>query len=117
MQKYLGLSGDSLVAAVTICSSAGFLLFGYDQGVMSGVVGYPNNYFAIDFNNPDATMTGLIVAIYEIGCFLGALCVFLIGEYLGRRKCILLGGTILILGTILQCSSFEVSQFHHLQIL
>jgi hypothetical protein len=32
------LHGRPLVAAITSVCSAGFLLFGYDQGVMSGVV-------------------------------------------------------------------------------
>lgn len=36
---YLGLRGQALVAAIGFCCGSGFLLLGYDQGVMGGVVG------------------------------------------------------------------------------
>lgn len=36
--KYAGLNGDRLRWAITGTATIGFLLFGYDQGVMSGIV-------------------------------------------------------------------------------
>lgn len=62
------------------------------------------------FDNPDSAMTGLIVAIYEIGCFLGAIATAFVGECLGRRKSIGLGCVIMIVGAILQASSFGRAQ-------
>lgn len=38
---YLGLSGNKLTWALTVVSSLGFTLFGYDQGVMSGLISAP----------------------------------------------------------------------------
>jgi hypothetical protein len=35
---YAGLSGQKLRFAITATATIGFLLFGYDQGVMSGIV-------------------------------------------------------------------------------
>lgn len=36
--KYAGINGDRLRWAITATATIGFLLFGYDQGVMSGIV-------------------------------------------------------------------------------
>lgn len=36
--SYAGLSGQKLQFAITSTATIGFLLFGYDQGVMSGIV-------------------------------------------------------------------------------
>ena len=44
------LSGPSLVAAITSVCAAGFCLFGYDQGVMSGVV--VSEYWLAQMGNP-----------------------------------------------------------------
>ena len=46
---------------------AGFVLFGYDQGVMSGIITAPafNNLFKATKGN--STMQGFVTAIYEIG--------------------------------------------------
>ncbi|KAJ6083056.1 general substrate transporter [Penicillium canescens] len=67
---YLGLRGNTLVAAVGFCCGSGFLLLGYDQGVMGGVVGYSGNTFAQTFDNPDATITGLMVSSYSRAQFI-----------------------------------------------
>lgn len=51
-----------------------------------------------------------ITAIYDVGCFLGAILAFTLGEKLGRRKSILLGTTIMIIRTVLQASPYSLSQ-------
>lgn len=51
-----------------------------------------------------------MTAIYDIGCFFGAVSAMWIGEILGRRKTILLGTTIMTVGAILQISAFGVPQ-------
>lgn len=58
-----GLKGRALRWAVTACSCQAFLLLGFDQGVMSGLIG-ADNQFGRDFNNPDANMQGIITSIY-----------------------------------------------------
>lgn len=55
--------GKSLLVAVSILTSLGFMLIGFDNGLMGGLVDTPA--FNTTFNNPNSTMTGLIVAIYE----------------------------------------------------
>ena len=56
------------------------------------------------------TMLSTVTAIYDIGCFFGALVAFTIGERLGRKKAIMLGTTIMAVGGILQASSFSLAQ-------
>ena len=48
--------------------------------------------------------------LQEIGCLIGALSNLWIGDKLGRRKTIVLGGVIMIVGAILQATSFSYAQ-------
>lgn len=75
-----------------------------------------------------ATLQSFVVAIYvrpvrlpllranahrfpqEIGCLVGALSNLWIGDRLGRRKTIVIGGIIMIIGAILQATSFSYAQ-------
>jgi MFS family permease len=60
--------------------------------------------------NGKASLISTVTAIYDIGCFLGALLVIAIGDPLGRKKCVLLGTTIMSIGAILQIAAFGVPQ-------
>lgn len=46
----------------------------------------------------NGAIQALVVAIYEIGAFLGSAFIIIYGDKLGRRKAILPGGVILIIG-------------------
>lgn len=61
-------------------------------------------------SNGNSTLQGFTVAIYEIGCAAGALSVILYGDRLGRRQTVMLGQAILIIGAILQASSYGLAQ-------
>lgn len=100
--------GTALTAYVTFASGAGFALFGYDQGVFGAVLVNPS--FIDIFNDPDPGLQGHITAIYDIGCFLGAIATMYWGNRLGCRATILIGCTILIVGAILQTASYHVPQ-------
>ncbi|KAJ4310901.1 hypothetical protein N0V94_008221 [Neodidymelliopsis sp. IMI 364377] len=110
------LVGRPLNWAITATAGSGFLLFGYDQGVMSGLLtGYA---FTRTFPEIDTTagaggsssLQGTVVAIYEIGCFFGAIFCLIFGEKLGRKKCIMLGCVILSIGAALQSAAFGIPQ-------
>lgn len=60
--------------------------------------------------NGSSTLQGTVVAIYEIGCFFGALAAFAFSERLGRRLSIILGCSVLTLGAVIQCSSHSIPQ-------
>ncbi len=61
-------------------------------------------------DNHIATIQGISVVSYNVGCFVGAVITIFIGDLLGRRKMIFLGSSIMIVGAILQCSSFSLAQ-------
>jgi hypothetical protein len=46
----------------------------------------------------------------EVGCLIGALSNLWIGDKLGRRRTIILGGIVMIIGAILQATSFSYAQ-------
>ncbi|KAJ7045300.1 general substrate transporter [Mycena alexandri] len=100
------LRGKAMVWAIT-----GFLLLGYDQGVMSGIIG-ADNQFGRDFGHPNPTTQGTIVAIYDIGCAVGSLIVFFFGESIGRKRMILSGAATMLVGTAILTSSTTIAQLY-----
>ncbi|RDB22798.1 Sugar transporter STL1 [Hypsizygus marmoreus] len=128
---HLSLRGKYLTVALAFVTGTGFTLFGYDQGVMSSLltakqvgVGYlwAFNIRFLQFEktfpevvvsdtHPNhATLQSLLVAIYEVGCLVGALSNLWVGDRLGRRRTIILGGVIMIIGAILQAASYSYAQ-------
>ncbi|RSL68720.1 hypothetical protein CEP54_002632 [Fusarium duplospermum] len=130
------LEGATLNWAIGIIASCGFLMFGYDQGVLSALLtlddfqknlvlmtprddsnplcwlDYPEN------NQPDPNQcTGdpntqaAAVAVYQIGCFLGAVLILFYGERWGRKSSTFWGSLIMIIGTIMQASAHEYGLF------
>ncbi|KAL3458228.1 general substrate transporter [Aspergillus heterothallicus] len=103
------LRGNWLVAAITVCTCQGFVVFGYDQGVMSGIIG-ADNAFGRYFDNPGPDAQGNITALFDIGAVVGAVLAFIVGDKLGRRKTIMLAAATLIIGTVILASSTTVAQ-------
>ncbi|RMJ25858.1 transporter [Aspergillus sp. HF37] len=101
--------GRALIIAVTAASCQAFLLLGFDQGVMAGIIG-ADNQFARDFNYPDAAMRGNITALYDIGCVVGSIICYFIGERFGRRTMLMTGGSIMVIGTAILASSYTIPQ-------
>jgi len=50
------------------------------------------------------------VGTWNIGCLLSAILTIFIGDYLGRRKTLMLGLVIWMIGEIIQCSSYSFTQ-------
>ncbi|KAJ5599592.1 Major facilitator superfamily domain general substrate transporter [Penicillium hetheringtonii] len=108
---YLGLTGGWLTFWLTVACATDMMLFGYDQGVFSGVVVTPDFLKVHDLEGPSKTkVLSTVAAIYDVGCFFGAILAFTVGERLGRKKSILLGTVIMAIGTILQASSYSLAQ-------
>jgi MFS family permease len=102
---YWSKSGRTLQKYITALATTDFLLFGYDQGVMAGIISAPA--FVSDFPevNNNSTWQGFVTSIYAVGCFLGASFILTFGDRLGRRYSIFLGAAIMIVGVIIQISS------------
>lgn len=117
------LQGRALNYSIGFIASCGFLMFGYDQGVLSSLLTLDDFQRQIPLmapreqsndicwlDNPDNTIpdpdacTGspntqaACVAIYQIGCFLGAVVVLFYGESWGRKSSTFWGSLIMILG-------------------
>ncbi|THY32689.1 general substrate transporter [Aureobasidium pullulans] len=118
-KKYYGLTGTKLNIAVGVIAGLDFLLFGYDQGVMGGLLtlkSFVGTFPEIDTQNPPrgqtasyvSTVQGISIASYNLGCFVGALMTIWIGDWLGRRKTIFLGSAIMVVGATLQTSAFSL---------
>jgi MFS family permease len=54
----------------------------------------------------DSTMQALITAVYELGCLFGAMFALFAGDRLGRRWMVIAGAAIMIIGVIIQVTSF-----------
>ncbi|KAF5542768.1 sugar transporter [Fusarium phyllophilum] len=106
---FLG-QGRSVINTSAVAAGFGMLLLGYDQGVMAGLIGSEGTPFSNTFKDPDAATLGLMVAIYEIGCFVGAGFSFVWGENFSRRTCMIWGVLVMIVGSTLQTVSMNMSQ-------
>jgi MFS family permease len=104
----INLRGTPLQALITFACASGFFLFGYDQGVFSGVIVTP--YFLDTFHNPGANLLGTINAIYDVGAAVGALTCLLFGHVLGRKKVVLTGCVVASVGAVLQGTAKHVAQ-------
>ncbi len=111
-------------------------MFGYDQGVLSALLtldDFQKNLPLMtprDRSNPicwldypeatipdpemctgDPNTQAAGVAIYQIGCFLGAVLILFYGEVWGRKSSTFWGSLIMIIGTIMQAACFEYGLF------
>lgn len=112
-----GLTGQKLRIAITFTSIMGFSLFGYDQGLMSGLIS--GTQFTTEFQSlyiPDdaspsyssyvSVVRGAVTACYEIGCFFGAIFTLIFGERIGRTPLLFSGSIILIIGAVISSAAF-----------
>lgn len=109
MAPYFGLRGGWLTFWVTVACATDMTLFGYDQGVFGGVIVTDDFLNTLDLQGK-TSLQGTVTAIYDIGCFFGAIAAFMIGEPLGRKNSILVGTVIMSIGAILQITAYGVPQ-------
>ncbi|GMF77485.1 unnamed protein product [Aspergillus oryzae] len=73
---------------------------------MSGIISDKafNNVFTATKDND--TMQALVTAVYELGCLAGAIFALVFGDRTGRRWMIFSGAIVMIIGVIIQVTSF-----------
>lgn len=98
-----GLVGKPLLYFTSVFVSLGVFLFGYDQGVMSGIITGP--LFKDYFNQPTHAEIATMVAILEVGAFIASLVVGRIGDVIGRRRTILYGSMVFFIGGAFQAAA------------
>ncbi|KAI4521745.1 general substrate transporter [Schizophyllum commune Loenen D] len=94
------LVGQNLLYAISIFASLGVFLFGYDQGVMSGLITGP--HFTRFFQQPTALETGSMVAMLEIGAFITSLAAGRVGDTIGRKGTLFIGAVVFTIGGAVQ---------------
>ncbi|PWY98621.1 hypothetical protein BCV70DRAFT_34535 [Testicularia cyperi] len=106
----MGLRGSTLRWSITTVAVTAFSLFGYDQGMMSGIitgVEFNKEFPPTGGNDYHATVVqGAVVSCYELGCFFGAIGTLIYGERIGRRPIVLAGSILMIIGTIISTAAF-----------
>lgn len=119
--NFYGLRGTRLNVAIALIAGTDFALFGYDQGVMGGLLTLPSfleHFPQINVQKPPAGWTpsrasnvqGITVGGYTLGCFFGAVATIWLGNMLGRKRTIFIGSAIMVVGAALQASSFSLGQ-------
>ncbi|PSN71310.1 general substrate transporter [Corynespora cassiicola Philippines] len=96
--------GFAFNIALAVFAATGSFLFGYDSGVMTIVIQSPN--FLSYFNTTTTTPTiGAINSTFSGGAVFGSLMGGLTMDSLGRRKTVLVGAVINLVGACLQAGA------------
>ena len=80
---------------------------------MSGIITEPEflrQFPAMEPMNKSGAIQALVVAIYEIGCLIGAGGIIAFGDKLGRRRSVIIGACIMLVGAAIQTASFGIAQ-------
>lgn len=95
---------------VGLFASLGSWLYGYDLGVIAGVISCAN--FGTYFDNPSDVSTGLVVSLFTAGAFCGAGLAGPVGDWAGRRGTIAAGSLLFIIGGSLQTGAQSLSYLY-----
>jgi sugar porter (SP) family MFS transporter len=90
----------SVVAAVTMLSG---LLFGYDQGVISGALSFIKSDF--DMSN---TLVEVVTSWVTLGALFGALAAGSLADRFGRKSALITAGALFIVGALAQSLAPDV---------
>lgn len=117
---YMGMSGPALHTAIGLTAGLCFVAFGYGQGDIGGLLIQSTfgDYFPqFDVNKHPgheehaSVLNGVVVATWNIGCFVGAFFTIFCGDRLGRKGTIILGLVLETIGKIIQATSFSLGQY------
>jgi fucose permease len=104
-----GLSGfikNPYVFGTAIFASIGGILFGYDQGVISGIQTMPDFVEKFPMNS---SQTGFMVSILELGAWAGSWIIGYFADKIGRKHSIVLSVLVFLLGSSLQAGAQTIS--------
>ncbi|RDW61722.1 sugar porter family MFS transporter [Aspergillus mulundensis] len=104
-------TGKPLLYATCAFGSLGDALFGYNSGIMSGLLVNPVfiSRFFKDYGGADgstdtvnSSITGISVACLQASAAVGALIAGRLGDIVGRKKCVRIGGFIYFFSAFIQ---------------
>ncbi|WWD16756.1 hypothetical protein CI109_101188 [Kwoniella shandongensis] len=110
----LPIKGKKMMWAIQAIGGLAILFYGYDQGVMSGVVN--NDQFrqlmgvnSSPLTSRDSAAIGGIVAVYYAGSLVGGMVSGYLGDKIGRVKTVMFGCLIATIGGALQASTMNMT--------
>ncbi|KAI7554623.1 general substrate transporter [Hortaea werneckii] len=109
------LRGASLTTLILVCSGVDFLEFGYDQGLLGGILS--GDRFREMLGFPGPTMEGLLSAIYCLGCAMGAGLAFVLGDRMGRVGTLTWSNVIVVIGAVIQTACFNYWQMFAARVI
>ncbi|AJV66294.1 Gal2p [Saccharomyces cerevisiae YJM1450] len=101
------------VSLLCLCVALGGFMFGWDTGTISGFVAQTDFLRRFGMKHKDGTYylsnvrTGLIVAIFNIGCAFGGIILSKAGDMYGRKKGLFIVVIVYIIGIIIQIASIN----------
>ncbi|THZ97952.1 general substrate transporter [Aureobasidium pullulans] len=114
------IKGAALLYATCGFGSLGDALFGYNSGIMSGLLVNPvfiarfyRDYGGADGTtaNINPTITGISVSCLQLTAALGALIAGRLGDMIGRKKCVRIGAFIYFFTAFIQMFAGDFSTF------
>ncbi|KAK0469646.1 major facilitator superfamily domain-containing protein [Desarmillaria tabescens] len=109
---WAGLVRNRKVFSIAIFASQGGLLYGYNQGVFSGVLGMYTFDQRMRSAISDPRKKGWLVAILELGAWVGVLMSGYLADKLSRKFTIFLATVVFCAGVIIQTAAKESSSIY-----
>ncbi|TDZ34286.1 Quinate permease [Colletotrichum spinosum] len=112
-QALMGASGARAlvknwkVARIAAFACIGGVLYGYNQGMFSGILAMPSFDKHMDGYTRNPTQKGWLTSILELGAWLGAVLSGFIAEVCSRKYGVLIATGVFILGVIVQITSIS----------
>ncbi|RAO72431.1 uncharacterized protein BHQ10_008443 [Talaromyces amestolkiae] len=97
------------VVGIAMFACLGGLLYGYNQGVFSGVLTMTAFGEHMGDYTTNSTKKGWLTSILELGAWFGTLYSGFLAEVLSRKYAILINTAIFILGVVIQCTAVTSS--------
>ncbi|KAL4800909.1 general substrate transporter [Aspergillus venezuelensis] len=98
--------GKALQARIVAACGAGFLLFGYDQGILGGLL---DKSFSALSTTQTLRYRAKSWPLTTFGCIIGTIVSMFYGDKLGRKRSLLTGSCILIVGAIPQTAAYSLA--------
>lgn len=107
-----GLVHNRKIFSIAVFASLGGLLYGYNQGVFSGVLGMQNFQTQMGDAVSDPGKKGWLVAILELGAWWGVLWTGFLCDKLSRKHTIVTAVVVFCIGVVVQTSAFHPSSIY-----
>ncbi|KAF9048607.1 general substrate transporter [Panaeolus papilionaceus] len=109
---WAGLVQNRKVFMIAVFASLGGLLYGYNQGVFSGVLAMKSFEHRMGDAVDNVDKKGWLVAILELGAWAGVLITGYLADKLSRKYTIVLAVVVFCVGVVVQTAAAEASSIY-----